>query len=197
MADWAVAAERAGWDGFFLWDHLLAFDPGPVDVVDPWMALAVAAVRTSRVRLGTLVTPLPRRRPAKVARETVTLDRLSGGRAVLGVGIGAMPFEWDYLREEPDAVVRGRMLDEQLELLERCGRAAPSITGARTTGSRAASPMRGGRGSSTPPRSGEREFPCGLPGPGRAPSRSAGQHGGTGSCRCGWTATGRCRTRGT
>ena len=119
LADWAVAAEHAGWAGFFVWDHLLAFDPGPIDVVDPWMALAVAAVRTSRVRLGTMVTPLPRRRPAKVARETVTLDRLSGGRAVLGVGIGAMPFEWEYLGEAPDPVVRGEMLDEQLELLEK------------------------------------------------------------------------------
>ena len=119
LADWAVVADDAGWDGFFLWDHLLAFDPGPIDVVDPWMALAVAAARTTRVRLGTMVTPLPRRRPAKLAREVVTLDRLSGGRAVLGVGIGAMPFEWDYLGEEPDSVVRGQMLDEQLELLER------------------------------------------------------------------------------
>jgi alkanesulfonate monooxygenase SsuD/methylene tetrahydromethanopterin reductase-like flavin-dependent oxidoreductase (luciferase family) len=119
LADWAAEAEAAGWDGFFLWDHLLAFDPGDVAVVDPWMALAVAAVRTSRLKLGTLVTPLPRRRPVKLAREVVTLDRMSGGRAVLGVGIGAMPFEWDHLGEEPDQAVRGRMLDEHLGLVQR------------------------------------------------------------------------------
>lgn len=119
LAGWAVDAEHAGWDGFFVWDHLFAFDPGPIEVVDPWMALAVAADRTSRIRLGTLVTPLPRRRPVKIARETVTLDRLSHGRAILGVGIGASPFEWDYLGEEPDLPTRGRMLDEHLELLVR------------------------------------------------------------------------------
>jgi len=83
------------------------------------MALAVAATRTSRVRLGTMVTPLPRRRPVKLAREVTTLDRLSGGRAVLGVGIGAMPFEWDYLGEETDLRRRGRMLDEHLHVLEQ------------------------------------------------------------------------------
>lgn len=83
------------------------------------MALAVAAHRTRRIRLGTLVTPLPRRRPVEVARQTVTLDRLSGGRAVLGVGTGAFPFEWEYLGEEADAATRGRMLDEHLDLLTR------------------------------------------------------------------------------
>lgn len=119
LAGWAADAEAAGWDGFFLWDHLLPWDPGPIDVVDPWMTLAVAADRTSRIRLGTLVTPLPRRRPLKLARETVTLDRLSGGRAVLGVGMGGFPYEWDFLGEETDPATRGRMLDEHLDLLDR------------------------------------------------------------------------------
>ncbi len=119
LAGWAVDAEAAGWAGFFLWDHVLPWDPGSIDVVDPWMALAVAADRTSRIRLGTLVTPLPRRRPIKLARETVTLDRLSGGRAVLGVGMGGFPYEWDFLGEETDLPTRGRMLDEHLELLDR------------------------------------------------------------------------------
>ena len=68
VADWAAAAERAGWDGFFLWDHLFAFEPGPVETVDPWIALTAAACATTRIRLGTLVTPLPRRRPVVVAR---------------------------------------------------------------------------------------------------------------------------------
>src|SRR5919107_2460309 len=117
IAELAREAEEADWDGFFLWDHLLAFSPGPVPVVDPWVALTAVALSTSRVWLGPMVTPLPRRRPAKLARETASLDHLSGGRLILGVGIGAMPYEWDYLGEEPDARVRGAMLDEGLEVL--------------------------------------------------------------------------------
>src|SRR5919112_2957643 len=119
VADWAAAAESAGWDGFFLWDHLFAFAPGPVDVVDPWIALTAAACATERIRLGTLVTPLPRRRPIVVARQSVTLDRLSRGRLILGVGTGGGPYEWDYCGEQTDAARRGDMLDEHLELLER------------------------------------------------------------------------------
>ena len=65
-------------------------------------------MNTGRIRIGPMVTPLPRRRPAKLARESASLDRLSGGRLILGVGIGAMPYEWDYLGEEPDARVRPR-----------------------------------------------------------------------------------------
>ncbi len=119
VAAWARAAEDAGWDGFFLWDHLFAFAEGPVDVVDPFIALTAAACATTTIRLGTLVTPLPRRRPLVVARQTVTLDRLSGGRLVLGVGSGAGPFEWEFSGEEPDPVARGDMLDEHLDLLAR------------------------------------------------------------------------------
>jgi alkanesulfonate monooxygenase SsuD/methylene tetrahydromethanopterin reductase-like flavin-dependent oxidoreductase (luciferase family) len=117
VGQWARDAEDAGWDGFFLWDHLFAFSPGPVDVVDPWIALAAAACSTSRIALGTMVTPLPRRRPVVVARQTVTLDRLSGGRLVLGVGVGAFPYEWEYCGEEPDQRIRGDMLDEHLQVL--------------------------------------------------------------------------------
>lgn len=119
VAEWAAAAEGAGWDGFFLWDHLFAFAPGPVDAVDPWIALTAAACRTSTIRLGSLVTPLPRRRPVVLARQSVSLDRLSHGRLVLGVGSGGGRFEWDYCGDEPDPAVRGAMLDEHLELLAR------------------------------------------------------------------------------
>ena len=119
VMDWAVAAERAGWDGFFLWDHLFAFGPGPIPVVDPWIALTAAACATTSIRLGTLVTPLPRRRPLVVARQTATLDRLSGGRLTLGVGSGAFPFEFEFVGDEGDHRVRGEMLDEHLELLDR------------------------------------------------------------------------------
>ena len=117
IAALARDAEGAGWDGFFLWDHLLAFSPGPVPVVDPWIALTAAALSTRGIRLGPLVTPLPRRRPTTLARQTASLDRLSGGRLILGVGSGALPYEWEYLGEEVDPRVRGAMLDEGLAVL--------------------------------------------------------------------------------
>src|SRR5690348_5279774 len=86
MADLAREAEEAGWDGFFIWDHIGHHWPAPT--ADPWVELTAMALATERIKLGTMVTPLPRRRPWKLARETVTLDRLSGGRLILGVGIG-------------------------------------------------------------------------------------------------------------
>ncbi|MFD5829721.1 LLM class flavin-dependent oxidoreductase [Lentzea sp. NPDC060358] len=82
----AVAAEEAGWDGFFVWDHVVV--PGESVVADPWVTLGGVAARTSSIRLGPLVTSLGRRRPWKVALEASTLQRLSGGRLVLGVGAG-------------------------------------------------------------------------------------------------------------
>ena len=86
MAELARVAERSGWDGFFVWDHIYFFAGNPVG--DPWVQLAAVADATERLRIGTMVTPLPRRRPWVVARQAVTLDRLSDGRFVLGVGIG-------------------------------------------------------------------------------------------------------------
>ncbi len=119
IADLARDAESAGWDGFFLWDHMTAYDDAgdSLPCCDPWLALTAAAMQTTSITLGTTVTPLPRRRPHKLARETVTLDRLSGGRLVLGVGIGGGKSEWDHLGEETDLRSRGRMLDEGLEIL--------------------------------------------------------------------------------
>src|SRR5512133_1977733 len=87
LAQLAREAEEAGWDAFFLWDHLLGSDL-PRPFADPWVALAAAAMNTQRIRLGPLLTPLPRRRPWKVAREALTLDHLSGGRVILGAGLG-------------------------------------------------------------------------------------------------------------
>ncbi len=117
LADLARMAEEAGWDGFFLWDHML-FDGRARPIADPWVALAAIAEATSRIRIGTLVTPLARRRPWKLARETVSLDHLSGGRLTLGVGLGA-PSEVEFGRfgEDPDPIVRGEKLDEALEVL--------------------------------------------------------------------------------
>src|SRR5919106_1748266 len=83
LVELAAAADRAGWDGFFLWDHIHA-----LPATDPWVVLGAIAVRTRTVRLGTLVTPPARRRPWKLAKEVCTLDHLSGGRAILGVGLG-------------------------------------------------------------------------------------------------------------
>jgi alkanesulfonate monooxygenase SsuD/methylene tetrahydromethanopterin reductase-like flavin-dependent oxidoreductase (luciferase family) len=117
LAELAREAEGVGWDGFFIWDHIV-FDPTWHPMVDPWVGLAAVAVATTRIRLGTLVTPLPRRRPWKLARETVSIDRLSGGRLILGVGIGD-PVQWEYgfFGEPTDAKQRGAMLDEGLAVL--------------------------------------------------------------------------------
>ena len=89
----------------------------PLPLVDPWVALAAVALSTQRIRFGTLVTPLPRRRPWKLARETVTLDHLSNGRLTLGVGLGEYMTEFDDLGEPSDLKVRAAMLDEGLEVL--------------------------------------------------------------------------------
>ena len=86
MAELAIRTEEQGWDGFFVWDHVAYREPVRC-VADPWITLAAVAAATQRVTIGPLVTPIPRRRPHKLARETVTLDRLSGGR--LGAGSGA------------------------------------------------------------------------------------------------------------
>ncbi|MBN1429823.1 MAG: LLM class flavin-dependent oxidoreductase [Anaerolineae bacterium] len=114
LASLAQDAEHSGWDGFFLWDHIAGWS---LPFVDVWVALAATALSTKRIRIGTTVTPLPRRRPWKVARETVSLDHLSGGRLILSVGIGLGEAEWDNLGEETDSKKRGAMLDEALDVL--------------------------------------------------------------------------------
>ena len=118
VGELAQAAELAGWDGVFIWDHIAISNEFPIG--DPWIALAAAAVRTSRIRLGTMVTPLPRRRPWKVARESVGLDLLSGGRFTLGVGSGSdAGGEFDRFGEAGTMRQRSGRLDEGLEILER------------------------------------------------------------------------------
>src|SRR5262245_15849006 len=112
VADLAARTEANGWDGFFVWDHVQYSAPVR-EVADPWVTLTAVALATGRVRIGTLVTPIPRRRPHQLARETVTLDRLSGGRLVLGIGIGSDQtgeFNPERFGEEGDARARGRML---------------------------------------------------------------------------------------
>jgi alkanesulfonate monooxygenase SsuD/methylene tetrahydromethanopterin reductase-like flavin-dependent oxidoreductase (luciferase family) len=117
VADLAASAEASGWDGVFIWDHVVRRE-GDYDVVDPWVALSAAAVATTRVRLGPLVTPLPRRRPWNVAKAAVSLDHLSEGRVVLGVGLGTSRGpEFPAFGEETDARVRGDMLDEAIAIV--------------------------------------------------------------------------------
>jgi alkanesulfonate monooxygenase SsuD/methylene tetrahydromethanopterin reductase-like flavin-dependent oxidoreductase (luciferase family) len=117
LAELARRAEARGWDGFFLWDHV-AYRPPVQAVADPWVALAAVACATERLRLGTMVTPLSRRRVHKLARETVTLDRLSRGRLTLGVGLGSdRNDELEPFGEVVDARERARLLDHGLERL--------------------------------------------------------------------------------
>ena len=115
----AREAEDSGWDGFFLWDHLLLYRHSDIPFVDAWVALGAIAARTERLRLGPLITPAARRRPWKLTREAVSLDHLSHGRAILGVGLGAPPdAEFECFGEDSDDRVRARKLDEALEVID-------------------------------------------------------------------------------
>src|SRR4051812_6034940 len=119
IADLAAATEARGFDGFFVWDHV-AYRPPVEALADPWVCLSAVAMVTSRVTIGPLVTPLPRRRTHQLARETMSLDRLSGGRLVLGVGIGSeITGEFDPARfgEEGSPRARAKLLDDGLAQL--------------------------------------------------------------------------------
>ena len=109
VGDLAAAAEDAGWDGLFVWE--------PVWGVDAWISLALAAVRTSHIRLGTLLTPPSRRRPAELASQVATVDRLSGGRVILSVGLGAVDSGFETFGEECDRRVRAELMDECLDVV--------------------------------------------------------------------------------
>lgn len=115
--DLALAAEDAGWDGFFIWDHIWACWNGTMGMVDPWMALAAVAAKTEEIKIGPMVTPIARRRPSKLARETASLDQLSNGRLIMGVGLGGSSEEFNHFGDTADPIIRGEMLDEGLEVL--------------------------------------------------------------------------------
>ncbi|HEX9258743.1 MAG TPA: LLM class flavin-dependent oxidoreductase [Acidimicrobiales bacterium] len=116
----AAEAEQAGWDGVFLWDHLHFIKGAGVHTQDPWVLLGAIAQCTERVRLGTLVTPVARRRPWKLAKEVLTLDWLSGGRAVLGVGLGEPgKDEFADFGDPGDARLRAELLDEGLDIVAK------------------------------------------------------------------------------
>ncbi|NTW03009.1 MAG: LLM class flavin-dependent oxidoreductase [Oscillochloris sp.] len=118
LMELARDAEQAGWDAVYVWDALL-FDIGMhPPVADPWIALAAIATVTSRVQIGTMIAQLARRRPAKVARELVTLDHLSSGRMMCGVGLGfSGEAEFAQFGEDGDPKVRAEKLDEALTII--------------------------------------------------------------------------------
>lgn len=116
-ADLAAEAEAAGWDGVFYWDAIAI--PGLAEIYDPWVVMAAMAMRTERVTLGAILSPPSRRRPWKLARETMTLDRLSNGRLVVPVGLGALDdLAFGNVGEAIEAKARAEMLDESLAILE-------------------------------------------------------------------------------
>lgn len=118
LAALASLAEEYGWDGFFLWDTM-HYDAESQPVCDPWLALAVIAAQTARIKIGPLVAALTRRRPWKVARETVTLDHLSNGRLILGVGAGESgDRSFSAFGEMTDAKKRAMLFDESLTILQ-------------------------------------------------------------------------------
>ncbi len=119
LAELAAEAERAGWDGMFLWDHVLFSATQKLNIVDPWIALTAIALKTTRLRFGTSVTPVARRRPWHLARETATLDVLSSGRLILSVGLGDLRGpDFASFGEEADPRRCGEKLDEGLEILK-------------------------------------------------------------------------------
>jgi alkanesulfonate monooxygenase SsuD/methylene tetrahydromethanopterin reductase-like flavin-dependent oxidoreductase (luciferase family) len=122
-AELAREAESAGWDGVFTFDAIAI---GSQELFDPWVVLAAMAVRTERVRLGAIVTPPSRRRPWKLARETMSVDRLSNGRLVLAVGLGALDDAGFAAVGEPaGARIRAELLDESLAILDGLWSGAP------------------------------------------------------------------------
>jgi alkanesulfonate monooxygenase SsuD/methylene tetrahydromethanopterin reductase-like flavin-dependent oxidoreductase (luciferase family) len=117
QAQLAAEAEAAGWDGFFLWDVLLGGADMTADVLDPWIALTAVALNTTRIRIGTLATPLARERPWLAARRIANLDQTSGGRVTCIAGLGFREADFSAFGEEGDATVRARKLDEGLTVL--------------------------------------------------------------------------------
>lgn len=117
VIDLAILAEDSGWDGFFVWDHIVVGDG--IGVADPWVILGAIALATETMELGPMVTPVPRRRPWVLARQATTVDHASGGRLVLGVGIGWPPdIEFGTFDEPVEERERADMLDEALEILQ-------------------------------------------------------------------------------
>jgi alkanesulfonate monooxygenase SsuD/methylene tetrahydromethanopterin reductase-like flavin-dependent oxidoreductase (luciferase family) len=110
VADMAVAAEANGWGALFVWEGLYG--------TDAWVSLAVAATRTTHLRLGTMLTPVSRRKPWELASQVATVDRLSGGRVILTVGLGAIDSGFEAFGEQTDRKIRAELLDESLDIMQ-------------------------------------------------------------------------------
>jgi alkanesulfonate monooxygenase SsuD/methylene tetrahydromethanopterin reductase-like flavin-dependent oxidoreductase (luciferase family) len=108
-AEFAFLAEQSGWDGFFVYETLWG--------VDAWVSLTASAMRTTRIKLGTMISPLSRMRPWKIASEAATLDQLSQGRIIISVGLGAVETGFDAFHEETDRKIRAERLDESLTII--------------------------------------------------------------------------------
>jgi hypothetical protein len=117
VANLARDAEQAGWDGIFVWE--------PVWGIDAWVSLVAAAMQTERIRLGTMLTPISRMRPWKLASESVTLDHLSNGRVTISVGLGALDSGFAAFGEVTDRKTRAELLDEGLDILTGLWRGQP------------------------------------------------------------------------
>ena len=117
VAEMAAEAERVGWEAIFVWE--------PVWGIDAWICLAAAAMQTERIKLGTMITPLARMRPWKLASETATLDNLSNGRVILGVGLGAIETGFANFGEPTTRKELAERLDEGLEILTGLWRGQP------------------------------------------------------------------------
>lgn len=119
LADLASLAENAGWNGFFLTDTVQMDDTADLPASDPWIDLAAIALRTERIRIGLIVTAVTRYRPSQLARQATTVDRLSNGRLILGVGSGdPLDRAFAAFGEEMDPKRRAAMLDESLAILD-------------------------------------------------------------------------------
>jgi alkanesulfonate monooxygenase SsuD/methylene tetrahydromethanopterin reductase-like flavin-dependent oxidoreductase (luciferase family) len=116
-ADFSFEAEQADWDGFFVWE--------PVWGWEAWLMLTAAAMRTERIKLGTMITPVSRMRPWELASKTVTLDHLSNGRVILAVGLGAIDTGFAEFGEETDRKTRAELLDEGLDIVTGLWRGQP------------------------------------------------------------------------
>lgn len=118
LAELAVEAEAAGWDGFFVWDGLLEIGGADDPIIDPWITLTAIAMKTRRIRFGAFMTPLVRGGPWQVARQATSVDRLSYGRLIFGAGLGSQELGSAPLGDISDPKFRAEKLDEGLAILD-------------------------------------------------------------------------------
>ncbi len=176
LVEIAVAADHGGWDGMFLWDHAVGAVGMAIPISDPWTVLGAVARETKRIRLGTLITPVPRRRPWVLARQVTTVDLLSDGRVTLAVGLGERPeAEYSAVGEPADRRRHGQLLDEGLDIIDALWSGQP-VTYHGTHHHLEMCSSRPGPGSDPARRSGWR--PLSRPGP-----VSAGRPAGMAWCR--------------